>query len=75
MPVLIDITAPQNPYAVINHGAFMTNSPDVAVTISTTDLRPGNSDGLSHTMAAATRRPNADIYKQQRGTDRRQGRL
>lgn len=37
-PVLVDITAPQNPYAVINHGAFMTNSPDVVVTISATDL-------------------------------------
>lgn len=41
MPVLIDITAPQNPYAVINHGAFMTNSPDVVVTISATDLDTG----------------------------------
>ena len=40
-PVLIDITAPQNPYAVINHGAFMTNSPDVVVTISATDLDTG----------------------------------
>jgi tripartite motif-containing protein 71 len=40
-PVLIDITAPQNPYAVINHGAFMTNSPDVVVTISATDLDSG----------------------------------
>ena len=27
MPVLIDITAPQTPYAVINHGGFMTNTP------------------------------------------------
>jgi len=41
MPVLIDITAPQNPYAVINHGAFMTNSPEVVVTISATDLDTG----------------------------------
>jgi DNA-binding beta-propeller fold protein YncE len=40
-PVLIDITAPQNPYAVINHGAFMTNSPEVIVTISATDLDTG----------------------------------
>lgn len=40
-PVLIDITAPQNPYAVINHGAFMTNSPDVVVTISATDVDTG----------------------------------
>ena len=41
IPVLIDITAPQNPYAVINHGAFMTNSPEVVVTISATDLDTG----------------------------------
>jgi DNA-binding beta-propeller fold protein YncE len=41
MPVLIDITAPQNPYAVIKHGAFKTNSPDVDVTISATDLDTG----------------------------------
>jgi len=41
MPVLIDITAPQNPYAVINHGAFMTNSPEVMVTISATDVDTG----------------------------------
>ncbi len=40
-PVLIDITAPQNPYAIINHGAFMTNSPDVVVTISATDVDTG----------------------------------
>lgn len=40
-PVLIDMTAPQNPNAVINHGAFMTNSPDVVVTISATDLDTG----------------------------------
>ena len=40
-PVLIDITAPQNPYAVINHGAFMTNSPEVVVTISATDVDTG----------------------------------
>jgi DNA-binding beta-propeller fold protein YncE len=40
-PVLIDITAPQNPYAVINHGAFMTNSPEVVVTISANDLDTG----------------------------------
>ena len=40
-PVLIDITAPQNPYAVINHGAFMTNSPEVVVTVSATDLDTG----------------------------------
>jgi tripartite motif-containing protein 71 len=41
MPVLIDITAPQNPYAVINHGAFMTNSPEVVVTISANDVDTG----------------------------------
>ena len=40
-PVLIDITAPQTPYAVINHGAFMTNSPEIVVTISATDLDTG----------------------------------
>jgi tripartite motif-containing protein 71 len=40
-PVLIDITAPQNPNAVINHGAFMTNSPDVVVTISANDVDTG----------------------------------
>ena len=40
-PVLIDITAPQNPYAVINHGAFMTNSPEVVVTISANDIDTG----------------------------------
>ncbi len=40
-PVLIDMTAPQNTYAVINHGAFMTNSPDVVVTLSALDLDTG----------------------------------
>ena len=40
-PVLIDITAPQNPYAVINHGAFMTNTPEVVVTISANDVDTG----------------------------------
>ena len=40
-PVLIDMTAPQNPFAVINHGAFMTNSPDVVVTISANDVDTG----------------------------------
>lgn len=33
----------------------------------------GNSDGLSHTVAAATRRTHAYIYKQQRGANHRQG--
>ncbi len=40
-PVLIDMTAPQNTYAVINHGAFMTNSPDVVVTLSAADVDSG----------------------------------
>ncbi|MGH7205259.1 MAG: 6-bladed beta-propeller [Nitrospiraceae bacterium] len=40
-PVLIDMTAPQNPNAIINHGAFMTNAPDVVVTISATDVDTG----------------------------------
>ncbi|OLB03108.1 MAG: hypothetical protein AUH21_04260 [Nitrospirae bacterium 13_2_20CM_62_7] len=40
-PVLIDMTAPQSPYAVINHGAFMTNSPDVVATISANDVDTG----------------------------------
>jgi tripartite motif-containing protein 71 len=40
-PVLIDITAPQNPYAVINHGAFMTNTPEVIATISANDVDTG----------------------------------
>ena len=41
IPVLIDITAPQTPNAVINHGAFMTNSPEIVVTISANDLDTG----------------------------------
>lgn len=40
-PVLIDMTAPQTPNAVINHWAFMTNTPEVVVTISATDLDTG----------------------------------
>ncbi len=40
-PVLIDMTAPQNPNAVINHGAFMTNSPEIVVTISAHDVDTG----------------------------------
>ncbi len=40
-PVLIDITAPQTPNAVINHWAFMTNSPEVVVTVSATDMDSG----------------------------------
>ncbi|MBI5853705.1 MAG: hypothetical protein HZB35_00395 [Nitrospirae bacterium] len=41
LPVLIDITAPQNPYASINHVAFMTNSPEVMLTISANDVDTG----------------------------------
>jgi DNA-binding beta-propeller fold protein YncE len=40
-PVLIDMTAPQNPYASINHVAFMTSSPEVMVTISANDVDTG----------------------------------
>ncbi|MGQ0811159.1 MAG: 6-bladed beta-propeller, partial [Nitrospiraceae bacterium] len=40
-PVLVDMTAPQNPSAVINHGAFMTNSPEVVVTIAAVDVDTG----------------------------------
>lgn len=40
-PVLIDMTAPQNPNAVINHWAFMTNTPDVFVTLSAIDVDTG----------------------------------
>lgn len=40
-PILIDMTAPQNPYAVLNHGAFMSNSPEVVVTISANDVDSG----------------------------------
>jgi len=41
VPTLIDMTAPQSPNAVINHGAFMTNLPDVVVTISASDVDTG----------------------------------
>ncbi len=41
IPVLIDMTAPQNPNVVLNHGAFMTNSPDVIATISANDMDTG----------------------------------
>ncbi|RMH34632.1 MAG: 6-bladed beta-propeller [Nitrospirae bacterium] len=40
-PVLIDIAAPQNPDIVLNHGAYMTNSPDLVATISAKDLDTG----------------------------------
>lgn len=41
MPILIDMTAPQNPYAVLNHGAFMSNTPEVVATISANDVDSG----------------------------------
>ncbi len=41
IPVLIDISAPQNPDIVINHGAYMTNSPDMVATISAKDVDSG----------------------------------
>ncbi len=41
IPVLIDMTAPQNPNVVINHGAFMTSSPDVVLTVSAIDVDTG----------------------------------
>ncbi|RMH05045.1 MAG: hypothetical protein D6704_10190 [Nitrospirae bacterium] len=41
IPVLIDVAAPQNPHIVLNHGAYMTNSPDVIATISAKDLDTG----------------------------------
>ncbi|MDD9819557.1 MAG: 6-bladed beta-propeller [Nitrospira sp.] len=40
-PVLIDVAAPQNPDIVLNHGATMTNSPDLVATISARDLDTG----------------------------------
>ena len=40
-PVLIDVAAPQNPDVVLNHGAYMTNSPDVVSTISAKDVDTG----------------------------------
>ena len=40
-PSMIDIAAPQNPYMIINHGAFMTNLPDVILTISAHDVDSG----------------------------------
>ena len=41
IPVLIDISAPQNPDIVLNHGAYMTNSPDMVATISAKDIDSG----------------------------------
>jgi len=40
-PSMIDLAAPQNPYLIINHGAFMTNTPDVVLTISAHDVDSG----------------------------------
>ncbi len=40
-PLMIDMTAPQNPYMIINHGAFMTNIPDVVLTVSANDVDSG----------------------------------
>ena len=40
-PTLIDVTAPQNPDIVLNHGAYMTNSPDLVATISARDVDSG----------------------------------
>src|SRR5207302_591192 len=33
-PTMIDLAAPQNPYMIVSHGAFMTNLRDVVLTIS-----------------------------------------
>ena len=41
IPVLIDIAAPQNPDIVLNHGSYMTNSPDMVSTISAKDVDSG----------------------------------
>src|SRR5207245_2887009 len=40
-PTMVDLAAPQNPYMIINHGAFMTNLPDVVLTISANDVDSG----------------------------------
>jgi len=40
-PTMIDLAAPQNPYMIINHGAFMTNLPDVVLTVSANDVDSG----------------------------------
>jgi tripartite motif-containing protein 71 len=40
-PSMIDVAAPQNPYMIINHGAFMTNLPDAVLTISANDVDSG----------------------------------
>ena len=40
-PSMIDLAAPQNPYMIINHGAFMTNLHDVVLTVSANDVDSG----------------------------------
>lgn len=40
-PSMIDMSAPQNPYMIVNHGAFMTNLHDVVLTISAHDVDSG----------------------------------
>src|SRR5207253_2347298 len=40
-PSMIDMAAHQNAYIIINHGAFMTNLPDVVLTISANDVDSG----------------------------------
>src|SRR5438876_802382 len=40
-PTMIDLAAPQNPYMIINHGAFMTNLPDAILTVSAHDVDSG----------------------------------
>ena len=63
-PVLIDMTAPQNPNAVINHGGFMTNSPEVIVTISANDVDTGVSAYyISESPNGADAAPSRDGWK------------
>src|SRR3989442_61781 len=40
-PTMVDLAAPQNPYMIINHGAFMTNLPDAILTVSAHDVDSG----------------------------------
>src|SRR5207245_2347434 len=40
-PTMVDLAAPQNPYMIINHGAFITNLPDVVLTVSAHDVDSG----------------------------------
>ncbi len=54
-PSMIDMAAPQNPYMIINHGAFMTNLHDVIVTLSANDVDSGVTGFyLSETAMAPT---------------------